>query len=155
MFSLSLPCLQLLQQLQVLRLRASDVDDYGQDVHVALQARDLLAIGRALKAWPLSLLHVVEVYHHSDWLNCNDEPRFILSEEEHADAEENLRLLTCWRALGLPAAAADWTNSMTLDYLRVQQQRWRRLPEEQDARAAWCGVWRVVAGRAGTGYDCG
>jgi hypothetical protein len=115
--SRSLPCLQ---QLQVLRLRASDVDDNGQDVNVALQARDVLAIGRALKAWPLPLLNVVEVY---DWLNCNDELSFVLSEEEHADAEENLRLSTCWRALGLPAAAADWSNAMTLDYLRVQQQK--------------------------------
>ena len=57
----------------------------------------MLAIGRALKAWPLPLLHVV--------------------------AEENLRLSTCWRALGLPAAAAGWTNKMTLDYLRLQQQK--------------------------------
>ena len=46
-----------------------------------------------------------------------------LSEEEHADAEERLRLSTCWRALGLPAAAAGWTNKMTLDYLRLQQQK--------------------------------
>ena len=92
--SRSLPCLQ---QLQVLRLRASDADR-GL---VALQARDVLAIGRALKAWPLPLLRVVDV-------NLND---------------ENLRLSTCWRALGLPAAAAGWTNTMTLDYLRVQQQK--------------------------------
>ena len=27
------------------------------------------------------------------------------------------------RALGLPAAAAGWTNTMTLNYLRVQQQK--------------------------------
>jgi hypothetical protein len=109
--SRSLPCLQ---QLQVLRLRASDVDDNGADFHVALQARDVLAIGRVLKAWPLPLLHVVDVY---------DDDKNGLSEEEHADAEENLRLSKCWRALGLPAAAADWTNAMTLDYLRVQQQK--------------------------------
>ncbi len=82
-----LPCLQ---QLQVLGLRASGV--------VALQAGDVLAIGRALKAWPPPLLH---------------------------DVEGILRLSTCWRALGLPAAAADedWTNAMTLDYFRVQQQK--------------------------------
>jgi hypothetical protein len=80
------------------------VDDYGQDVHVALQERDLLAIGRALKAWPLPLLHVVEVYHHSDWLNCNDEPRFILSEEEHADAEENLRPSHMLASTGAPGS---------------------------------------------------
>jgi hypothetical protein len=86
------------------------VDDDGQDFHVALQARDVLAIGRALKAWPLPLLHVVDVYNGH-----------LLSREEHDDAQENLRLSTCWRALGLPAAAADWTNAMTLDYLRVQQ----------------------------------
>ena len=59
---------------------------------------DVLAIGRALKAWPLPLLH---------------------------DVEGLLRLSTCWRALGLPAAAADedWTNATTLDYFRVQQQK--------------------------------
>ena len=83
---------------------------------MALQARDVLAIGRALKAWPLPLLRVVEVfvYDHEE-----------LSEEEHADAEKSLRLSTCWRALGLPAAAADedWTNATTLDYFRVQQQK--------------------------------
>jgi hypothetical protein len=86
--SRSLPCLQ---QLQVLGLRASGV--------VALQAGDVLAIGRALKAWPLPLLHDVEGWTH--------------------------RLSTCWQALGLPAAAADedWTNATTLDYFRVQQQK--------------------------------
>jgi len=58
----------------------------------------VLAIGRAIKAWPLPLLH---------------------------DVEGHLRLSTCWRALGLPAAAADedWTNATTLDYFRVQQQK--------------------------------
>jgi hypothetical protein len=105
--SRSLPCLQ---QLQVLLLRASDADQG----YVALQARDVLAIGRALKAWPLPLLRVVEV------CVCDYEE---LSEVEHADAEESVRLSTCWRALGLPAAAAGWTNTMTLDYLRVQQQK--------------------------------
>jgi len=105
--SRSLPCLQ---QLQVLRLRASD----AYQSLVALQARDVLAIGRALKAWPLPLLRVFEVF-----VDDYEE----LSEEEHADAEESLRLSTCWRALGLPAAAAGWTNTMTLDYLRVQQQK--------------------------------
>jgi hypothetical protein len=99
--SRSLPCLQ---KLQVLRLLASDVDDDGEHFYVALQARDVLAIGRALKAWPLSLLHV----------NVDDD-----------DAEENVRLSTYWRELGLPAAAADedWTNAMTLDYFRVQKQK--------------------------------
>jgi hypothetical protein len=101
--SRSLPCLQ---QLQVLRLRASDVDPTGwhdgEDVYVALQARDVLAIGRAIKAWPLPLLRVGDV----------DE-----------DDVMHFRLSTCWRALGLPAAAAGWTNTMTLDYLRVQQQK--------------------------------
>jgi hypothetical protein len=91
--SRSLPCLQ---QLQVLDLRASGV--------VALQAGDVLAIGRALKAWPLPLL-------------CD----FVLHDVEGW----SLRLSTCWQALGLPAAAADedWTNATTLDYFRVQQQK--------------------------------
>ena len=85
--SRSLPCLQ---QLQVLDLGAYEV--------VALQAGDVLAIGSALKAWPLPLLH---------------------------DVKGLLRLSTCWRALGLPGAAADedWTNATTLDYFRVQQQK--------------------------------
>ena len=80
--SRSLPCLQL---LQVLRLRASDVHQ-TRALHVALQARDVLAIGHALKAWPLPLLHaeVVDVYDDG-----------VLDPEEHADAEENLRLSTC------------------------------------------------------------
>jgi hypothetical protein len=109
--SRSLPCLQ---QLQVLRLRTSDVDNDGGYFCVALQAQDVLAIGRALKAWPLPLLHVVDAYSNDD-----DE----LSEEELADAEEKMRLSTCWRTLGLPTAAADWTNAMTLGYFRVQQQK--------------------------------
>jgi len=100
----------------------------------ALQARDVLAIGRALKAWPLPLLHDVDFYD-VDIYDDNDD-------------EEKMRLSTCWRALGLPAEAADWTNAMTLDYLRVQQQK-------VAAFAAWCGVGRVVAGRAGAGDDCG
>jgi hypothetical protein len=64
---------------------------------LALQARDVLAIGRTLKAWPLPRLHVV----------YDDE------------------FSTCWRVLGLPTAAADeeWTNEMSLDYFRVQQQK--------------------------------
>ena len=115
--SRSLPCLQ---QLQVLRLRANDERRvYPCAVHVALQARDVLAIGRALKAWPLPLLHVVGFHRYDDGRYDDDE----LGEEEHADAEDNVRLSTCWRALGLPVAAADWTNAMTLDYLRVQQQK--------------------------------
>ena len=56
--ALSLP---RLQQLQVLRLRASDVDDDIGYFYVALRAGDVLAIGRALIAWPLPLLHDVEV----------------------------------------------------------------------------------------------
>ena len=97
--SRSLPCLQ---QLQVLDLRASGV--------VALQAGDVLAIGRALKAWPLALLH-----DRLDTAGC-------FSRASH---HVLLRLSTCWQALGIPAAAADedWTNATTLDYFRVQQQK--------------------------------
>ena len=129
--------LSRLQHLQVLRLRASDVDDNEQDVFAAVQARDVLAIGRALKAWPLPLLHVVDFYDDIDY---HDE----LSEEEHADAEENLRLSTCWRALGLPAAAADWSNAMTIDYLRVQQQKVAAFASGMHARlGAASGVSRL------------
>jgi len=144
--SRSLPCLK---QLQVLRLRASDVDDDGQESHVALQARDVLAIGRALKAWPLPLLHVVDFYDFYDEYDDDE----LSDEEEHADAEEKMRLSTCWQALGLPAAAADWTNAMTLDYLRMQQQNVAAFASGMHARlgaasgVSWLG--------AGAGDDCG
>ena len=90
---------------ELTRLEALEISGVGYDEGntllkslPALQARDVLAIGRALKAWPLPLLH---------------------------DVEGLLRLSTCWRALGLPGAAADedWTNATTLDYFRVQQQK--------------------------------
>jgi len=61
--ALSLP---RLQQLQVLRLRASDVDDDIGYFYVALLAGDVLAIGRALKAWPLPLLHDVDAIYFQD-----------------------------------------------------------------------------------------
>jgi hypothetical protein len=113
------------------------VDDNEQDVFSAVQARDVLAIGRAIKAWPLPLLHVVDFYDDIDY---HDE----LSEEEHTDAEENLRLSTCWRALGLPAAAADWSTTMTIDYLRVQQQKVAAFARGMHARlGAASGVSRL------------
>ena len=56
---------------------------------------DVLAIGRALKAWPLPLLHVVDFYDFYDEYDDDE----LSDEEEHADAEEKMRLSTCWRAL--------------------------------------------------------
>jgi hypothetical protein len=90
----------------------------------------VLAIGRALKAWPLPLLHVVDVGDDDELgqiphLSCQRPQPLWHDDELWADAEEKMCLSTCWRKLGLPAAAADedWTNAMTLDYFRVQQQK--------------------------------
>jgi hypothetical protein len=119
--SRSLPCLQ---QLQVL--------DLGASGFVALQAGDVLAIGLALKAWPLPLLH---------------------------DVEGLLRLSTCWQAMGLPGAAADedWTVMDQRDDARLLPCAAAKGGgvRERDALAAGCCVGRVVAGRAGAGDDCG
>jgi hypothetical protein len=78
------------------------VDDDGKisGFYVDLRAGDVLAIGRALRAWPLPLLHVEKMRL---FLTC------VVS--------------TCWRALGLPAADEEWTNAMTLDCFRAQQQK--------------------------------
>ena len=38
-------------------------------------------------------------------------------------AQDGIRLSTCWQALGLPAAAADWSNATTLEFFRVQQHK--------------------------------
>jgi len=45
-------------------------------------------------------------------------------------------LSTCWRALGLPVAAADedWTNAITLDYFRVQQPKVAAFASGMNAR---------------------
>jgi hypothetical protein len=67
----------------------------GQANRVLLRKR-----GHALKACPLPLLRVEKMRHFSTYV-----------------------LSTCWRALGLPAADEDWTNAMTLDYFRMQQQK--------------------------------
>jgi hypothetical protein len=59
---------------------------------------DVLAIGRALRAWPLPLLHDVQ----------------------DDDAQRGIRLSTCWQALGLPAEAAGWSNATTLEFFHVR-----------------------------------
>jgi hypothetical protein len=43
------------------RGRGSRTKHYGEHIYVAFRAGDVLAIGRALIAWPLPLLHDVEV----------------------------------------------------------------------------------------------
>jgi len=104
--SRSLPCLQLLDNLM---LRGwSETDEfaaqfgYRSPEHlVALRAEDVLAVGRALRAWPLPLLREFDY----------DESRY------------GLRLSTCWQALGLTAAAADWSDETTLEHFRVQQHK--------------------------------
>ena len=69
----------------------------------------MLAIGPARKAWPLLLLHVVN--GHDD----DSEGERVLFKGTQFSKYEKLRLSTCWRALGLPTADEDWTNTMTLD----------------------------------------
>ena len=100
--SRSLPCLL---QLDTLRLSGrAELDQIGSHNLVPLRAEDVLAIGRALRAWPLPLLRDVH---------------YIIDD----DAQEGIRLSTCWQALGLPAAAADWSNATTLEFFRVQQRK--------------------------------
>ena len=70
---------------------------------VALRAEDVLEIGRALRAWPLPLLHTVKY--------------------DHLSAQFGIRLSSSWQELALPAAGADWTNAATLDFFRLQQQK--------------------------------
>ena len=98
--SRSLPCLQQLDVLNLTGL-APEPDQNGSRNPVALRAEDVLAVGRALRAWPLPLLHDVQ----------------------DDDVQRGIRLSTCWQALGLPAAAADWSNATTLEFFRVQQHK--------------------------------
>ena len=108
--SRSLPCLQQLHSLHLRRYTPTRIK--------ALRAEDVLAIGRALKAWPLPLLRDVQ--------------------EDHA------RLSTCWQALGLPAAAADWSNATTLEFFRVQQHKMAAFASGMHARlGAASGVSRL------------
>ena len=89
---------------------------------MALRAEDVLAIGRALRAWPLPLLLDVQDDH----------------------ARYGIRLSTCWQALGLPAAAADWSNATTLEFLRVQQHKVAAFASGMHARlGAASGVSRL------------
>ena len=63
--------------------------------------RDVLAIGRALKAWPL--------------------PNLV--DFSFQVGRDDISLSMCWRELGLPAEAAAWNNAATLDFLRLQQHK--------------------------------
>jgi len=103
--SRSLPCLQ---QLDILWLGVYEVGRF----QVTLRAEDMLAIGRSLRAWPLPLLRDVRP----------------------DDARDGIRLSTCWQALGLPAAAADWRNATTLEYFRVQQHKMAAFASGMHAR---------------------
>ena len=99
--SRSLPCLQQLDKLH-LRGFAAHQDQNGYRIYVVpLRAEDVLAIGRALRACPLPLLRDVR----------------------NESATDVISLSTCWQALGLPAAAADWSNATTLEFFRVQQHK--------------------------------
>ena len=79
---------------------------------MALRAEDVLAVGRALRAWPLPLLRDVR----------------------NESATDVIRLSTCWQALGLPAAAADWSNATTLEFFRVQQHKMAAFASGMHAR---------------------
>jgi len=109
--------LPFLQQLHDLSLSGCTKDNPA-----AVRAEDVLAIGRALRAWPLPLLRDVK--------NCDVDAlqlkfgilvRRRASGNQCDDARISIRLSECWQALGLPAAAADWSNATTLEYFRVQQ----------------------------------
>ena len=92
-----------LQQLQVLRLSCQDRNDGSDGVQVnMIWAEDVVAIGRALKAWPLPLL-----------LDIGSE-------------QESIRLSMFYHALQLPlpaGAVPAWNNATTLDFFRVQQHK--------------------------------
>ena len=109
--SRSLPCLQQLNKLH-LRGFAVWLDQNGKHNPVALRAEDVLAVGRALRAWPLPLLRDVR----------------------NESAQDGIRLSTCWQALGLPAAAADWSNATTLEFFRVQQHKMAAFASGMHAR---------------------
>jgi hypothetical protein len=94
-----------LQKLQFLRLSCedsnedSDGDTGGLKVNM-IWAEDVVAIGCALKAWPLPLLLDID-----------------------SDRDACIRLGMFRHALGLPAEAAAWNNTTTLDFFRMQQHK--------------------------------
>jgi len=105
--SRSLPCLQ---QLEKMYLRGfAEPDQNGYRDHMDVRAEDVLAVGRALRAWPLPLLH-------------------------HVEDGMGLSLRACWQALGLPAAAAGWSNATTLEFFRVQQHKMAAFASGMHAR---------------------
>jgi hypothetical protein len=116
--SRSLPCLQ---QLQDLRLGGYTLDvdnafgsgwpgDEGINGNaLTLLEGDVLAIGRSLKAWPLPLLRHFELDFDVEYEDDNQVAHSLFS--------------TCWQALGLPEAAADWTDAMILDFFSVQHHK--------------------------------
>jgi hypothetical protein len=99
--SRSLPCLQ---QLQVLRLGSWIKDEDWSIDSEALWARDVLAIGRALKAWPLPLLH--DVYDH---------------------AGKGLCLSWIWQALGCRQRQPTGPTRRRSTFPGCSSKRWRRL----------------------------
>ena len=96
--SRSLPCLH---QLDNMRLVVYREHENGNGSFASPRTEDVLAIGRALRAWPLPLFNTVK--------------------DDHTN--HGFRLGTCWRALGLPAAAAGWSNTTTLEFFRAQQHK--------------------------------
>lgn len=102
-----------MKNLKFLDLTASDLcvgawrESYGWAMHM----KHVLALGRAVKAWPPPLLYLKEYKDNVDILDNND------------DVGEHIPLCRQWRALGLPAAAQDWSTADILDFFRLQQEK--------------------------------
>ena len=72
-----------------------------------------MVIGRSLQAWPLPLLLTLE--------NTLSDDRD--GDEQEGDACRFVSLSRCWKALGLPDEAADWSDRQILHHFCVQQQK--------------------------------
>jgi len=127
--SRSLPCLRQLDALSLgcwITDQTSDAAGIRWKRRVAPRAEEVLALGRALRAWPLPLL-----------LDVQDDYEFDA-------AQRGIRLSTCWQALGLPTAAADWSNATTLEFFRMQQHKVAAFASGMHARlGAASGVSRL------------
>jgi hypothetical protein len=70
---------------------------------------------------------------------CQDAPEHMLASAE----------------LSAAGADEDWTNAMTLDSFRVQQQKMAAFASGMHSRLGAASGVSGVAGRAGAGDDCG
>ena len=79
---------------------------------------DVLAVGRALRAWPLPLL--VDLDHRHPQQVWNDAG--LLGGMQQGEYR-SVHLSRCWEALGLPGEAADWDDAKILLHFGMQQQK--------------------------------